>query len=588
MNYTKYLQTGGELGMPTSKYNLTNKDVDSLIGKILNGDKEAAAIFVDSAVNDPENAWVQEAINGAMMAAEQGDQSAQKFLGIISPMLAENGINLQKPAQYEKAGGNIPSGKAKGGKYGCPCMLKKVGGKIVEVQDCAGIKFAKNGGFLSSLTKGVIGGLNSTHKGNLGMIVKNQSPAGPITFRDLGIQSSTVNYANKDAMQQAGAFLDTQGRDNYYIVRNGKIYKTRPDIHGTISTSNYFTEVDPTTLDRRIYEGLGYVTIGKDPENYKYLKKTDTDGVYSIFGDSTMYGLGSDGRYYSNLGATDAKWDDNKKIWTREGFEYVVIPGSGPGSSSQISWREKAPENTTEDTEETTSTKHRNRNAYGQIYNAATKQYEGQTDGQRNAAAVGMKNADGTGWTVDQRKAWINGAGKDYLASLGINLGNYTGTAAQNRQLFNAYKGFSNWDKGKAEAQKYQQEQSATRRVDAQGNLKQGWQGISDQDLMNWDHTKGSIFDLSSDELARMRDLQRGAATPIKNGEIRNGDEIYTNGTWRDLTDLQGSTGKTLSWQTKAPYQTIEVPSYQETMSLRLPQRNKNGGIISYAQYLRK
>ena len=79
MNYTKYLQTGGELGMPTSKYNLTNKDVDSLIGKILNGDKEAAAIFVDSAVNDPENAWVQEAINGAMMAAEQGDQSAKQF-----------------------------------------------------------------------------------------------------------------------------------------------------------------------------------------------------------------------------------------------------------------------------------------------------------------------------------------------------------------------------------------------------------------------------------------------------------------------------------------------------------------------------
>ena len=137
MNYTKYLQTGGELGMPTSKYNLTNKDVDSLIGKILNGDKEAAAIFVDSAVNDPENAWVQEAINGAMMAAEQGDQSAQQFLGVITPMLAEKGINLQQPPQMKKAGGNIPSGKAKqNGKYGCPCMLKKVGGKIIEVQEC--------------------------------------------------------------------------------------------------------------------------------------------------------------------------------------------------------------------------------------------------------------------------------------------------------------------------------------------------------------------------------------------------------------------------------------------------------------------
>ena len=147
MNYTKYLQTGGELGMPTSKYNLTNKDVDSLIGKILNGDKEAAAIFVDSAVNDPENAWVREAINGALMAAEQGDQSAQQFLGVITPMLAEKGINLQQPPQMKKAGGNIPSGKAKqNGKYGCPCMLKKVGGKIIEVNSCDdSIAKAKNG-----------------------------------------------------------------------------------------------------------------------------------------------------------------------------------------------------------------------------------------------------------------------------------------------------------------------------------------------------------------------------------------------------------------------------------------------------------
>ena len=147
MNYTKYLQTGGELGMPTSKYNLTNKDVDSLIGKILNGDKEAAAIFVDSAVNDPENAWVREAINGAMMAAEQGDQSAQQFLGVITPMLAEKGINLKQSPQLKKAGGNIPSGKAKqNGKYGCPCMLKKVGGKIIEVNSCDdSIAKAKNG-----------------------------------------------------------------------------------------------------------------------------------------------------------------------------------------------------------------------------------------------------------------------------------------------------------------------------------------------------------------------------------------------------------------------------------------------------------
>jgi hypothetical protein len=63
-----------------------------------------------------------------------------------------------------------------------------------------------------------------------------------------------------------------------------------------------------------------------------------------------------------------------------------------------------------------------------------------------------MLSADGkTGMTLAERQAWMNGAGKDYLASLnggqglGFSAADYTGTAAQNRALFNAYRGFANW-----------------------------------------------------------------------------------------------------------------------------------------------
>lgn len=63
-----------------------------------------------------------------------------------------------------------------------------------------------------------------------------------------------------------------------------------------------------------------------------------------------------------------------------------------------------------------------------------------------------MVNDDGTGWNVNRRKEWMNSdEGKAYLASinngqgLGFTADQYTGTAAQNRALFGAYRGYSAW-----------------------------------------------------------------------------------------------------------------------------------------------
>jgi hypothetical protein len=68
-----------------------------------------------------------------------------------------------------------------------------------------------------------------------------------------------------------------------------------------------------------------------------------------------------------------------------------------------------------------------------------------------------MLGADGkTGMTVEERKAWMDGVGKDYLAQLnggqglGFTSAEYTGTARQNKALFDAYKGFQNWSNAQA------------------------------------------------------------------------------------------------------------------------------------------
>jgi len=95
---------------------------------------------------------------GAKKAAEDGDENAQKFWRLIGPRLEA----LQQTEQF-KCGGKVRakikkacvgSKFEKGAKISkakkrapCPCMLKKVGGKLIEV-DCNGIPVAKNGAAL--------------------------------------------------------------------------------------------------------------------------------------------------------------------------------------------------------------------------------------------------------------------------------------------------------------------------------------------------------------------------------------------------------------------------------------------------------
>ena len=128
MNYTQYLQQGGT-AQPSIE-----EQVAKLVQAAMSGDEQA-----------------NQQINQIMQAAEQGDPKAQQIAQLIQQITQK----LQQPAtmkcggkvrakikkacggkKMEKGGEAKIKKEAKGGKP-CPCILKKVGGKLIEV-DCEG------------------------------------------------------------------------------------------------------------------------------------------------------------------------------------------------------------------------------------------------------------------------------------------------------------------------------------------------------------------------------------------------------------------------------------------------------------------
>lgn len=122
MNYTKpkvivdYMQEGGQ--------------IDPM---------QAIEQLVMAAMNNDQSAIQQ--INEIMQRAQQGDPEAQKAAQLIQQMMEQT--------QSMKCGGKAK--KAKKAQMGlpikkCPCQLKRIGGRIVEVDGCTGLPYKKNGG----------------------------------------------------------------------------------------------------------------------------------------------------------------------------------------------------------------------------------------------------------------------------------------------------------------------------------------------------------------------------------------------------------------------------------------------------------
>ena len=348
MNYYQYLQEGGaaedQMGQVVSQVIAALKqNPEETLKKLREMGEQGEQLFEMAVQSDPE---LQEMFSQSM-----------KCGGKVRPKVKKDkcGGKVRPKVKKAKCGKKLQEGdKIKKVSTGCSCQLKKVGGRLIEVDSCTGMPIHRDGG-----------------------VMKFQTPAQGIRSYDL-VTPALQKAQEKLKKQEAAAASNTRS------VINGE--RTVVDTDGT----------------QRILS-----KVGNNMTSYI---------------DRSKYSLGPDGIWRpkptttQDLAATGAS---ASRIETGGGSQYI-IGQAGTGTNA------------------------------GKVWNGNT--WANQTYGQINAARAGMTNADGTGWDVAKRKEWMNSdEGKAYLASinngqgLGFTADQYTGSAAQNRALFGAYKGFANW-----------------------------------------------------------------------------------------------------------------------------------------------
>lgn len=341
MKYISYLQNGGSV-------------VQALIEKV-----------VQSQGQD------QAALQQLVQLAEEGNEEAAAFL---------QELQGQSPAM--KCGGRVKKKQlgekiVKSKKASCGCQLKKVGGRLIEVDGCTGLPVHRTGA----------------------AIKKFEKPASPLGNVYVGYGSNTISTNPNHSYAGEKGNFGNLGDYQYYIDRDGRntLYAMGKDGKYYMGKKGFWA--NGTTL------GIG----GDNFNNWTELTGDQiTDEIKGYFNPQTAVADGKSGR----LGTAGAVLENKPRY-----------------------------------------------DSAGRVLQPDGKTYAGITYGQRNAAAAGMLGAGGQGMTVEERKAWMQGAGKDYLAQLnggkgiGFDIDKYSGTAAENRALFNAYKGFGAWRSAQPQAQ---------------------------------------------------------------------------------------------------------------------------------------
>lgn len=113
MAYYRYLQEGGAMQSQAG----IQEQVAQLVQAAMSGDQQA-----------------QQQVQQIMQAAQQGDQQAAQIAQMI-----------QAVAQQLQGGEEETAAYKRGGKAPCPCMLKRQGGRLIEVDSCTGQQIFRRG-----------------------------------------------------------------------------------------------------------------------------------------------------------------------------------------------------------------------------------------------------------------------------------------------------------------------------------------------------------------------------------------------------------------------------------------------------------
>lgn len=280
MNYTSYLQGGGSM-------------VQTLIEKVMQSqgqDQSALQQLVELAKEGNEEAI-------AFLQETQGQSASMKCGG-----------RVKKKALGSKL---IKTQKAK-----CGCELKKVGGRLIEVDSCTGLPVHRNGG----------------------MVKKFESPSGPLPY----IKGNKISD---------DAYLHTDGRNQYYKIHNGSLYSRQTPVIGNFVNSMKLMKW--SDLNPEVAKNMGLIAGGKG----RFYKKGN-DGLYTYYADGVKFNPDQkfaridNNTWAGNWGAKDAIWDPANKTWVRDGYTYdgtkgwiANTPDSDPnagnqGQQPQTIWRD--------------------------------------------------------------------------------------------------------------------------------------------------------------------------------------------------------------------------------------------------------
>lgn len=327
MNYASYLQGGGAAPQNAAPQ-VSKEDIAEIITAALNGTDE---------IKQQATAALQEMMQDASLAP------------LVEQVMSEMGISSQKCGGRvkKKALGSklIKTQKAK-----CGCELKKVGGRLIEVDGCTGLPVHRNGGMVRKYQSAAGGPLTYTHNWSGNRFEYNPTTSS-FRYSEIGTNPTWTSLDPKKIKDMKGgtqflAYLYNSGISNIgnVVLDHDGNYSTT----GSFDTGRYVYNRDRgTNLGYTYDKQSGYRQFGRDWSNAvdfnKLYKHASEDpelmrwlithnnlgfkGSELNNGNTKSYWNQSTNSYMSNFGAADAQWDKTKGTWTREGYNYDPSKG---------------------------------------------------------------------------------------------------------------------------------------------------------------------------------------------------------------------------------------------------------------------
>lgn len=393
MNYTKpkvivdYMQEGGQ--------------IDPM---------QAIEQLVMAAMNNDQSAIQQ--INEIMQRAQQGDPEAQKAASLIQQMMEQT--------QSMKCGGKAK--KAKKAQMGlpikkCPCQLKRIGGRIVEVDGCTGLPYKKNGGRIQYGAHGIPDGITISQPTTSGISEFVVGSDGNVYRRSRWFGG---DYMQVPLGQNVAAGSAQGNAYNSWIANSGYKYAGNGRVAGTMipqQTPSYI----PFGNSRYFLDTVGGQLYYKSPNGYHQIQ-ADPDNPYY-------------GKFFSGqeIAGSGYKYDAASQ-------RFVPVAAEAPAEEPVVA-KEAAPTKS-------------NTNSGAQITtNSGKKAPSKQDTSKSNQPSTEKQVSAYRGYFADNgfgeyqswqaRKQFIND-NKQWLTDQGFDANGYTGRPEQNAQMLQMLQLYKN------------------------------------------------------------------------------------------------------------------------------------------------